>query len=326
MSELTSKSTLERHKLGTLPADFWAALLHFVSLREVLLLSETGDKRVYQHIKNGLKRLYLKREQVIPRRISPNFASSWNGLYELKLGDVDSKSNDCFYYIRANLLIATNLPLWDVKVLVDFTSLKSLSIGFHIDLASLSLLNSPLEYLELRVSATGLHRLILPSSCSQTLHTLHVYPDSSNSHYELLNLPWLSTLPHSLCHLETKGFFIHPSLLSNLPASCTRLSFSTLTDGFSYRQLAHLPHTIHHLFMVIYTPNKGMVLDPLNIILSNLPRNIRFFASLGTPLEEFFSNETSDIILQHLPSLPFSTALRHPAISYPLSMKPGPLR
>ena len=103
MSDLASTSTVEWHTLGFFPPEIWSLLLDSLSLREVLLLSETGDKRVYKRVKSGLQRLELCRTQIIPQRISPTFISSWNSLIELNLDGIHSLS-DGSYSIHVNML------------------------------------------------------------------------------------------------------------------------------------------------------------------------------------------------------------------------------
>ena len=200
-----------------------------------------------------------------------------------------------------------------LSALVDFPSLKELTIQFDCDITPLSQLCAPLERLGIPVKKDQLDEIKLPSSCFFTLQHLNIryeplWTDLGISPLPWKPLPWLSSLPASLTSLDFGNYPIHPLSLSNLPECCKFVNVAVHVDDFECSQLAHLPRSIHYLH--IATQRREDDEEPLrtrlDTLLKSLPRKVMVFSFHGVRVEVLEpQSEWDDIMMQHLPFLPF---------------------
>ena len=202
MSNLASTTTFERQTLGFFPPEIWSLVLDSLSLREVLLLSETGDKLVCKRVRSCLRRLTLTRHQHAPQKISPTFLSSWDGLQELNLDNVPVLP-DGHYYIRVDML-----P----------TTLKSLSMT--ISPKSLQQFLSPLSEPEVASSAPLLYLSQLTTMKIKTYSYFDTNIFLEEANYEPFGL-WIQKLP--LLSLNIDAAIFPSTFINYMPTSLTFL-------------------------------------------------------------------------------------------------------
>ena len=209
MDNLASNTASESHTLASFPTEIWSSLLRLLSLRDILVLTETGSKRVSQHIRSCVRSLHLSRSRIIPQRISPSFILKWHGLHNLNIDCIRSSSEED-YCIRVNMLPPTLRSLT--------MTLPADSLLQFINPLSDPHLDSTSQYNYLP-NLTELNITIMLSLAVDLLVEADYTPFGR----------WLQKLP--LTSLHQTSYSLPPQFIAYLPASLTSIKLK-LESGF----------------------------------------------------------------------------------------------
>lgn len=322
MADNLLSSSHQSWKLLTFPSDVLSNIVDRLPLISVLLLLETGDKRLSSCLRSFRTHLHLVRSQNRPQHFPIDFLSSWSGLVKLKLVFAEAHPLEYTYGLQLDHFPSTlhSLKLTVSKVaILDqlFTDTAHLS-----SLARLSILIFDRKNSVGRSFVARLGRFIQRSPLQSLVTTqqnqqfdeilLYLPPTLTELRTGINSLPSVPfVLPQHLSILELTISFPWDLMRPFLPASITELKLSCTTAAQLDSVWKGLPPTLETL-RSSHAPTLTR-----DIALS-LPRTLTYlsvfrtafdgdaFATLPRGLKLFEANECSSPSLLKLSELPSS--------------------